>query len=81
VPALLPNLTYKDLNIQGGAQASEAWWTMVTSTEASERKMIANDLKQYCGLDTYAMSAIWKHLQELAQREDGETLAPLLEAA
>jgi hypothetical protein len=81
LPALLPNLTYKDLNIQGGAQASEAWWAMVTSTDASEREMIASDLKKYCGLDTYAMYAIWKHLHELGQREDGETRVPLSKAA
>jgi hypothetical protein len=32
-----------------------------------EREVIARDLKTYCGLDTYAMYAIWKHLVELAQ--------------
>jgi hypothetical protein len=34
LPALLPNLTCKDLNIRGGAQASEAEWSMVSSTDA-----------------------------------------------
>jgi hypothetical protein len=43
--------------------------------------MIVNDVKEYCGLDTYAMYAIWKHLHEMGQWEDGETLAPLLKAA
>jgi hypothetical protein len=36
---------------------------------------------EYCGLDTCAMYAIWKHLHEMGQWEDGETLAPLLKAA
>ena len=66
LPALVPSLQYKDLGIHGGAQASDAWWTMLSpSTSAMERDLIANDLKTYCKLDTYAMYAIWKHLQEI----------------
>ena len=65
LPALVPSLQYKELSIHGGAQASDAWWTMVTSDMPEERDLIAKDLKTYCGLDTYAMYAIWKHLQEL----------------
>ena len=81
LPALVPELSYKELSIRGGAQASEAWWAMVSSTSSDEQEMIANDLKKYCGLDTYAMYAIWKHLQEIAQPEGGEALVPLLKAA
>ena len=54
---------------------------MVSSTSSDEQEMIAKDLKKYCGLDTYAMYAIWRHLHEIAQREDGETLVPHLKAA
>ena len=81
LPALVPNLQYKELSIHGGAQASDAWWTIVSSSNSDERDMIAKDLKEYCGLDTYAMYAIWKHLDEISQREEGETLTPLLKAA
>ncbi len=62
LPALVPSLQYKELGIHGGAQASDAWWTML-SAAPMERDMIANDLKTYCKLDTYAMYAIWKYLQ------------------
>jgi hypothetical protein len=72
---------YKELGIRGGAQASEAWWAMVFSTSSEEQEMIANDLKKYCGLDTYAMYAIWRHLYQLAHWEDGETFVPLLKVA
>lgn len=66
LPALVPELQYKELGIHGGAQASDAWWSMVSpGTSAMERDLIAQDLKTYCKLDTYAMYAIWKHLQEL----------------
>ena len=81
LPALVPELSYKELGIRGGAQASEAWWAMVSSTSSDKQEMIAKDLKKYCGLDTYAMYAIWRHLHEIAQREDGETLVPHLKAA
>ncbi len=64
LPALVPSLQYKDLGIHGGAQASDAWWTML-SAPPMERDMIASDLKTYCKLDTYAMYAIWKYLQEI----------------
>jgi hypothetical protein len=61
LPALVPDPQYKELSIRGGAQASEAWWAMVTSLDLAEQELVANDLKKYCGLDTYAMYAIWRH--------------------
>jgi hypothetical protein len=64
LPAIVPELQYKELSIHGGAQASDAWWTML-SQGPLERAVIANDLKTYCGLDTYAMYAIWRHLWDL----------------
>lgn len=66
IPAIAPDLDYAGLGIQGGAEASNAWWTMVSpATSVEEREKIAHDLKIYCGRDTYNMYAIWKHLVEL----------------
>jgi len=65
LPTLLPDLRYDELDIHEGGQASEAWWSMVSpSTSKEESAKIAADLKEYCGLDTYAMYAIWKYLGE-----------------
>jgi len=65
LPTLAPELQYSLLGIQEGGQAADAWWKMVSSdTSAKEKEQIAHDLKVYCGLDTYAMYAIWHHLQE-----------------
>lgn len=66
LPALLPDLKYEALGIQEGGQASDAWWKMVSPETAPEdSKIIASDLKEYCGFDTYAMYIVWKELSQL----------------
>lgn len=66
LPVLTPENQYKDLVIHEGGQASEEWWKMVSaSSTVKESEEIAKNLKIYCGLDTYAMYAIWKHLYEM----------------
>jgi len=66
LPSLAPEFSYKALNIQEGATASNTWNDIVTSkytVEMAEQK--ASDLLSYCELDTFAMYAIWKHCIEL----------------
>jgi hypothetical protein len=66
LPALAAELRYDQLTIREGGQAADAWRRMVApDTPRDEKARIARDLKIYCGLDTYAMYAIWHHLQEL----------------
>jgi hypothetical protein len=66
LPVIAPELTYSDLEIHGGAQASNEWWKMVgAGISESERDAIRNNLRTYCTRDTYAMCVIWNHLQEL----------------
>ena len=42
----------------------------MSSTRSSERETIAADLKKYCGLDTYVMYAIWRHLYQFGKWQD-----------
>jgi len=66
LPIIAPQLSYKTLEIQEGGQAVDAWWKMVSpETSKEESNKIANELKIYCGQDTYAMYVIWKHLMDL----------------
>lgn len=66
LPALVPELSYKDLGIKEGGQASNAWWEMLAPGTTPERSAeISKDLKIYCGLDTYAMYAIWEKLHKM----------------
>lgn len=65
LPVLVPTLSYKELNIQDGGSASEIWNRLSTVTNQAEKDKIISDLKKYCGLDAYAMYAIWKELIRL----------------
>jgi hypothetical protein len=66
LPVLVPELKYSDLEIHEGAQASQLWWEMVApNADEAKSRTIEENLKKYCGLDTYAMYAIWKHLMAL----------------
>lgn len=66
LPVLVPEFSYSDLEISEGGQASNEWWRMMSpATSIEEKKKIAKNLKEYCGLDTEAMYAIYKHLSEI----------------
>jgi len=66
LPVLVPELKYDDLEIREGGTASQKWNEMtIGNISADEKRRIATNLKEYCGQDTYAMYAIWKHLNEL----------------
>ena len=66
LPVLVPDLSYKELEIQDGGSAADTWNKIVSSSfsEAEKEKAI-KDLRVYCGLDTYAMYAIWRDLHKL----------------
>jgi hypothetical protein len=66
LPVLVPELSYKNLEIQEGGTASQKWNEIYEGkVSESEKEKIIKNLKKYCGLDTYAMYAIFKHLYEL----------------
>ncbi len=66
LPVLVPELSYKDLEIQEGGVASQKWNEMNQADVTPPiKEKIIKDLKTYCALDTYAMYAIWKHLYGL----------------
>ena len=64
LPVLVPELSYKNLAIQKGDAAMEAWYNMIfKDTVKAEKQIIAENLLRYCELDTYAMYAIWEKLK------------------
>ena len=66
LPVMAPKLSYKELAIKEGGSAIEAWYEMIFGDGSqTDKKKISADLRTYCGLDTYAMYAIWKELMNL----------------
>jgi hypothetical protein len=64
LPALIPRLSYKEMNIQEGGAASDTWNRIVSGEYTEEeRQTKIQDLKDYCKLDTLAMVEIWKVLK------------------
>ncbi len=66
LPVLAPELSYEKLGIKEGGTAAESW-NKITAGYVSpeEKEKIKKDLLVYCGLDSYAMYAIWKALGDL----------------
>jgi hypothetical protein len=66
LPVLIPELSYKDLNIHGGNTAQRVWMETILMGKNPERKeVIMNDLRKYCELDTLAMVKIWEVLRKV----------------
>jgi hypothetical protein len=68
LPALVPELSYKKLEIKEGGTASNTWNQIVTggySKEDAEKQK--KNLLEYCKLDTFAMVKIFEHLRDLVK--------------
>jgi hypothetical protein len=63
LPVLVPELTYKTLEIQEGGTASQSWNSIVSGIlTAEEAAAKSAALLTYCALDTRAMWEIWRVL-------------------
>ena len=65
LPVLVPELSYKELDIQSGAIAPLEWRRMIQLPEGEEKKKLREQLLTYCGLDTEAMVRIYQRYLEL----------------
>lgn len=64
LPVVCPVLNYKDLDVQDGSLAMEAWERLVAA-DADEAEQIAQSLLSYCERDTFAMVEIYRFLAGL----------------
>jgi hypothetical protein len=63
LPALVPELSHKDMHIQEGGTASDTWNRIINDEYSEQEKAMKIDaLKKYCHLDTLAMVEIWRVL-------------------
>lgn len=66
LPVLLPELSYKTLDIQNGTMALSEWEKMISEDlRKGEREKIQKNLLAYCELDTLAMVEIFNKLKVL----------------
>lgn len=65
LPVVIPWLSYKELNIQGGGDASASYRELIGMENKKEKESLKNDMLQYCGLDTLAMVEIFKKLNAI----------------
>jgi hypothetical protein len=65
LPALIPDLSYNDLDIKEGGTASNTFLSMVNGTFEGDVEETRRQLLEYCELDTYAMVKILDVLKEV----------------
>jgi len=65
LPALVPELSYKDLEVQEGGAASSLFSMMVAGLFEGNTEKTREDLLEYCKLDTLAMVRILEQLHKL----------------
>ena len=65
LPALVPELSYNDLEIKEGGTASNTFLSMVNGTFAGDVEETRKQLLEYCELDTYDMVKILDVLKEV----------------
>lgn len=66
LPVLVPELSYKELEVSDGLLARRTWTqTVLEGKNQDQRSKIMLDLSKYCTLDTYAMMKILEKLQTI----------------
>jgi hypothetical protein len=66
LPVLVPEMSYDDLSIAEGREASAAYQNSLDCDDPAERKRIHAALKEYCRQDTLAMLALRRVLSQKA---------------
>ena len=65
LPALVPELSYNELEIKEGGTASNTFLSMVNGSFEGDTEKTRSQLVEYCKLDTYAMVKILERLYKV----------------
>ncbi len=65
LPALVPELSYADLEIGNGGDASSAYYNLRSETDAEKVNSVRDALLKYCELDTWAMVRILEKVSQI----------------
>jgi len=66
LPVLVPELTYKSLEVSNGKDAQAVWNQFIRIGEGDTKAQMRTDLLEYCKLDTLAMVKILEVLKDLS---------------
>lgn len=66
LPALVPELSYKELAVSNGEMAANTWLRMRQESDEGRVAELRQQLLEYCHLDTLAMVRILEMMRELA---------------
>lgn len=81
LPVLIPELSYKDLDINQGGAAQRLWMEAILDGKHDDTKdKILSDLLKYCELDTLAMVRIYQFLEKLVKNNINQKNQQLLAA-
>jgi hypothetical protein len=68
LPVLVPELSYEEMEISNGGEASTSWPLLTGDTlKPADKKKLAADMLAYCQLDTLAMVKILDVLKNVAK--------------
>ncbi|MBU1046932.1 DUF2779 domain-containing protein [Patescibacteria group bacterium] len=65
LPVLVPELSYKELEVQDGTMAMSAWEEMLNTKDKERFEELRKALLKYCELDTWAMVKIFEVINKL----------------
>lgn len=65
LPVLVPEMTYKDLEISDGGMASEAYFTMGEISDPAELAKLRKALREYCGQDTLGLVRLLEKMRAM----------------
>jgi hypothetical protein len=65
LPLFVPELSYNDLEIADGGNASESFYNLYKETDEKVIQDVRKNLIEYCKLDTYAMVKLWEVLKKV----------------
>ncbi len=67
IMSMMDDPGYRDLDIRDGMEAVYQWRYLDKETADVDRAKIEEELKAYCGMDSYAMTVVLKWLEGLAE--------------
>jgi hypothetical protein len=65
LPALVPELSYKELAVSNGEMAASSWLRMCHEGDEGQITELRQQLLEYCHLDTLAMVKILEKMREM----------------